>query len=110
LDNLLDNAVKFTPNNGEVWLRAQAVGDKVRIEVKDSGIGIREEHRDKVFEKFYQVDSSASREFGGTGLGLDICKTIVEKHGGRIWCESSPPIGTTFFVELPAKQGGKKRV
>jgi two-component system phosphate regulon sensor histidine kinase PhoR len=101
LNNLLDNAVKYTPSGGSVTLRWRAAGTMGRIEVADTGIGIREEHRKRVFERFYRVDKARSRELGGTGLGLAIVKHLTQSFGGRVDVESEPGHGSTFIVELP---------
>jgi PAS domain S-box-containing protein len=107
LTNLLSNAIKFSEEEGEVQLRAQVLdGDKegwVRVEVQDSGRGIPEGKKEKIFERFGQVDASDSREKGGTGLGLPICKTIVENHGGELWVESELGEGSTFMFTLPTE-------
>ena len=101
LQNLVHNAVKFTPNNGKVTVKILKKGGQARVQVIDTGIGIEKKHLSHLFRKFYQVDSSATRQFGGTGLGLDICKSIVEKHGGRVWVESEVGLGSTFSFEVP---------
>jgi signal transduction histidine kinase/pSer/pThr/pTyr-binding forkhead associated (FHA) protein len=103
LDNLVTNALKFTPERGEIVLKAAraASGDQVHISVSDTGIGIKEEEHEKIFERFYQVDGSSRRKYKGVGLGLAVCKDIVEAHGGKIWVESSPGKGTTFTFSLP---------
>lgn len=99
--NLLDNAVKFTPDNGNVNISVKCGNDKIRITVEDNGIGIPEESMKNLFQKFYQIDSSSTRSYGGNGLGLYISKVIVEDHGGRIWMESEKELGTKVYVELP---------
>jgi signal transduction histidine kinase len=100
--NLLTNALKFTPEGGRVTVRVVA-GDRPRLEVTDTGIGIAPDQRDRIFERFYQVDNTSTRKVGGTGLGLAIVKAIVEEgHHGRIWVESGPQGGSTFVVILPA--------
>jgi len=100
--NLLDNAIKFSPNGGQVTVRAARLDDKtVQITVADQGIGIPEEELPKIYRRFYQVDSSSTRRFGGQGLGLAITKRIVELHGGTIRAESQVGKGTTFYVTLP---------
>jgi signal transduction histidine kinase len=99
--NLLANALKFSPDGGEVELGAETRGEEVLFTCRDTGIGIPEGELGKVFDKFYQVDSSATRRFGGAGLGLSIVKEIVLLHGGRAWVESTPGHGSTFFVLLP---------
>jgi two-component system phosphate regulon sensor histidine kinase PhoR len=73
----------------------------IQVSVADQGIGIPEEHQARIFERFYQVDGSARRRFGGTGLGLTIAKRIVEDHGGRIWVESKPRKGSVFYFVIP---------
>jgi PAS domain S-box-containing protein len=107
LTNLLSNAIKFSESGGEVRARLEAQGDTLRIAVIDHGIGIPADFHDRVFQRFAQADSADSRKKGGTGLGLNICRTIVEEHGGSIRFDSVEGEGTTFFVELPvaATQG-----
>lgn len=100
LSNLLDNAVKYTPEGGHIALRARAQGDQVRVEVEDDGPGIPDEHKARVFERFYRVDAGRSREMGGTGLGLSIVKHLVLAMGGEVGVEDRPPRGARFFVEL----------
>jgi signal transduction histidine kinase len=102
LGNLLSNAFKFTPRGGRVELAIDAASDRVLLEVKDSGAGIAAEHLPRIFDKFYQADNQASASSKGTGLGLAIAKSIVEAHGGTIHCESTPALGTTFAIDLPA--------
>ena len=99
--NLLSNAIKFTAEGGRVRLVGQAEGGAVRIEVIDTGIGIAPEDQAKLFKEFMQVDTSASRSYEGTGLGLALCKRLVELHGGRIGCESARGVGSTFWFTLP---------
>lgn len=99
--NLVGNALKFSPNGGEIELGAEVRGSEVVLTCRDTGIGIPEAERERIFEKFYQVDSSATRRFGGAGLGLSIVREIVLLHGGRIWVESTPGAGSTFFISLP---------
>jgi len=105
--NLLDNAVKFSPDGGPVTLRAERLADgKVQISVADHGIGIPEEELPRIYRRFYQVDGSRTRRFGGQGLGLAITKRIVELHGGNIRAESEVGKGTTFYVTLPRQIAG----
>lgn len=101
LTNLIDNALKFTSEGGQIIVAARKIPQGVHIEVKDTGIGIAADHIPHLFQRFYQVDSSASRRYGGTGLGLYIARTIVEAHEGKIWIESKEGRGTTVHVELP---------
>ena len=110
--NLLSNAVKFTPEEGKIELMAcetETGGNRhtLRFEVSDTGIGMTDEQRDKLFEAFAQAESSTARKFGGTGLGLTISKSIVEKMNGRIWVESEPGKGSTFLFEVELENLGK---
>ena len=101
LINLVENGIKYTPKGGRFLLRAQAVPDKVRIEVHDNGPGIAPEHRPRIFERFYRVDPGRSKEMGGTGLGLAIVKHLVGAMNGEVGMEPVEPNGSTFWVELP---------
>ncbi len=102
LTNLLDNAVKYTPEQGTITVTAKSLPDQmVEFAVTDTGLGIPEQDRPRVFERFYRVDKARSREMGGTGLGLAIVKHIVEGHGGQVWVEAHPPQGSRFLVRLP---------
>ena len=98
--NLMDNALKFTPEGGSVVLRAWNGGGEVRVAVEDTGVGIEPEHLPHIFERFYRADRSLSA--GGTGLGLAIAKHIVEAHGGAVSVRSQPGVGTVFEVAIPA--------
>lgn len=104
LTNLLSNAVKFTPPGGAVEVRVSCLAQSVRVEVVDCGPGIPEEFRSRIFQKFSQADSSDTRQKGGTGLGLNISKALIEKMGGSIGFSSAVGTGTTFFFELPEWQ------
>ncbi len=101
LSKLMSNAVKFSPQGAQVELSVVRDGDSTHISVKDSGIGIPEEFRERIFGKFSQVDSSDTKSKGGTGLGLCISKAIVEQHGGTIGFDSEMGVGSTFFFTLP---------
>jgi signal transduction histidine kinase len=101
LDNLVSNAIKFTPHNGQVDVRLTAHPDMIRIEVSDTGIGIPDVERERLFERFFRAQSALERQIQGTGLGLYISKAIVDAHDGRIGVTSTPGTGTTFVVELP---------
>lgn len=101
--NLLDNAVKYTPPNGHVWVTAKAVGDVMEISIRDDGAGIEARHLPRIFERFYRVDKGRSRDMGGTGLGLSIVKHLVTAMGGEVRVESAPGQGSTFFLQLPQK-------
>ena len=100
---LFNNALKFTPEGGSISVRAACLeGRTFKMSVTDTGIGIRREHQQKVFDKFFQVDSSKTRRYEGTGIGLSIAKSIVEAHGGTITVESEEGKGCNFTVDLPA--------
>jgi len=104
LDNLLSNAIKFTPECGRITISATKKEDSAIISIRDTGIGLTDEQVKRIFESFYKADSSR-HEFGSSGLGLPICKLIVEKHNGAIWAESRGiSKGSTFFVKLPMKE------
>jgi signal transduction histidine kinase len=106
LVNLASNAVKFTPSGGSITFGAHALpGDRVALVVSDTGIGIGEDHLDRVFDVFYQVDSSSTREYGGAGLGLAIVKSFVQAHGGEVSVTSKLGSGSTFTVILPVRIG-----
>lgn len=102
-DNLLDNALKYTPKGSKLTVSAQLKGRDVEICVRDNGPGIPAEDLPHIFERFYRVDKGRSRDKGGTGLGLSIVKHIVQLHGGRVWAESQLGQGSAFFFTLPAR-------
>jgi signal transduction histidine kinase len=102
LDNLVSNAIKFTPGGGRVSVHLSPRDGLVRFEISDTGIGIPEDERERLFERFFRSQTALERQIQGTGLGLYISKAIVEAHGGRIGVQSEPGEGTTFVVELPA--------
>jgi len=99
--NLVDNAIKFTPAEGNVIITAADRGDYLEVGVQDSGIGIANDQVDRIFDRFYQVDGGANRLYKGAGLGLTICRHIVEHHGGRIWAESAFDEGAIFRFTVP---------
>ncbi len=101
LDNLVGNAVKYSPAGGVIGIQGQSNGSGYLLQIQDNGLGIPLEQQPYVFDPFYRAHSE-SAELAGFGLGLSICKMIVEEHGGRIWCDSEPGIGSTFHVQLPA--------
>ncbi|MBN1978040.1 MAG: GAF domain-containing protein [Anaerolineae bacterium] len=103
-DNLLGNAIKFSPDGGRITVAVRDVGELLQVSVSDEGVGIPEDQHERIFERFYQVDGSARRHFAGVGLGLTIAKRIVEAHGGRIWVESVPDKGSTFYFTIPKYQ------
>ncbi len=104
LDNLLGNAIKFSPEGGKIGVTVEDAGSMVHVSVSDEGIGIAKDQQERIFERFYQVDGSARRRFGGTGLGLTIAKRIVEAHEGQIWVESEPGEGSAFYFAIPKFQ------
>jgi signal transduction histidine kinase len=104
LDNLVANAIKFTKEDGQITLRARRQGSLVEFSVSDTGIGIPQDAQKSVFDRFFQVDGSSRRSYGGVGIGLSVCKTIVEAHGGKITLQSAPNTGTTFCFTLPIAQ------
>lgn len=99
--NLINNAINFTPEGGKITVRCIKSDEDVRIKISDTGVGIPEEHLNKVFNPFYQVQDPLTREVGGMGLGLSIAKNIIEDHGGDIVVESNVDSGSTFTVVLP---------
>jgi signal transduction histidine kinase len=101
LCNLVENAVKYSPEGGRIVIRGALDRDRMVIGVSDEGEGISAEHRDKVFERFYRVDDPSTRGTPGSGLGLSIAKGHVEAHGGEIWLESAIGKGSTFYFTLP---------
>lgn len=106
-ENLISNAIKFSPNGGQVTIRIRPEGDVVVVAVSDTGIGIPPDKLSRVFERFYQVDGTTTRRFGGVGLGLALCKQIVEAHGSRIFAESEEGRGTTFWFTLRSAVNGQ---
>ncbi|WP_135605632.1 PAS domain-containing sensor histidine kinase [Methanococcoides sp. NM1] len=98
---LVDNSIKFTPSGGRITVTAQEKEDNLHISVEDTGIGIPKELIPNLFQRFYQIDASIRRRYGGTGVGLYISKNIVEAHNGKIWVESEEGGGTTVHVNLP---------
>jgi signal transduction histidine kinase len=101
LVNLIENAVKYSPDGGTVTVALGAENGRARIEVRDRGLGIPEADHARVFEKFTRLDPALSRGVGGTGLGLYIARELVERMGGEIGVDSALGSGSTFVVELP---------
>jgi two-component system phosphate regulon sensor histidine kinase PhoR len=101
LQNLLDNAVQYTPAGGRIEIATERRESEVTVSVHDTGIGIPQAEQSRIFERFYRVDAARSREAGGTGLGLSIARHIVEAHGGRIWVESTVGEGSHFHFSVP---------
>ncbi len=101
MDNLAGNAVKYTPDGGEIILRAYVQGDNFYFEVEDNGIGIPAESIPYLFESFYRVNPDRNTTISGAGLGLSFVKSIVERHGGRVWVDSEPGVGSLFGMRVP---------
>ncbi len=101
LSNALDNALRYTPEGGQILLSAQKMPDAVELRIQDNGPGLEAEEAAHIFDRFYRADASRQRDEGGSGLGLAISKSIVEEHGGRIWAESEKGQGLTINIALP---------
>ena len=101
LDNLIDNAIKYTPNDGSITVKVSKDDENAILQVTDTGIGISPQFQQRVFERFYRVDKARSQSLGGTGLGLSIAKNIAEKHGGSIDVKSQLGSGSSFTIKLP---------
>jgi two-component system, OmpR family, sensor histidine kinase BaeS len=101
INNIMDNALRHTPEGGRVELKTQLTGNGIQLSVKDSGEGASSEEAAHLFDRFYRVDESRARNDGGSGLGLAIAKSIVEMHGGKIWAESETGHGLKVVIELP---------
>jgi signal transduction histidine kinase len=105
LSNLITNGIKFSPNNSTIVIDAKLEDHSVVFDVTDSGMGIPKEEQNRLFTKFYQGDTSLTRVAGGTGLGLVICKGIVEAHRGKIWFISEAGKGSRFSFSIPVGDG-----
>jgi signal transduction histidine kinase len=103
--NLLDNAIRYTPAGGRVEVGVAVAGRQAVLTVRDTGVGIPSRDLERVFERFYRVDSARSRVTGGTGLGLSIVRHVAETHGGSVAVESELGAGSTFTLELPVGNG-----
>jgi two-component system phosphate regulon sensor histidine kinase PhoR len=104
--NLLDNAIRYTPEGGRITVSASEGGGEITVSVKDTGVGIPAQAKAHVFQKFYRVEGSQTRELEGMGLGLATVKSIVERHSGRVWVESKEGEGSTFYFTLPTIEAG----
>ncbi|WP_461252362.1 ATP-binding protein, partial [Treponema sp. R8-4-B8] len=114
ITNLLGNAIKFTPEHGEISLAARLAQKTdniytLQVSVSDTGIGITPEQQAKLFKSFEQAESSTTRKYGGTGLGLAISKNIVEMMGGKIWIESEPEKGSTFYFTIQLRRSTNEK-
>lgn len=101
LQNLLENAIKYTPQNGLIEIDFQVIDGFLRVSIKDTGIGIPEEDKKNIFNRFFRAANAIKVETDGTGLGLYVAKGIIEKHGGKIWFESRLGQGSTFHFTIP---------
>jgi len=108
LRNLLDNAVKYSPDGGLIVTRGEVTESEVVVSVADQGVGISPEHLNRLFDKFFRVESGLGRHVVGSGLGLPISRTIIEAHGGRIWAESQVGQGSTFYFTLPLEDAPER--
>lgn len=109
LSNLLENAVKYSPDGGEISVRCEVDAENVIVSIADHGVGIPQSMRERIFDPFFQVDGSSTRQLGGSGLGLAIVKGIVEAHYGTIWVESGTMEGSVFRFTLPIVTEGDLR-
>jgi len=105
IDNIISNALKYSPEGGTITFRVKVLDDKIEVSISDQGIGIPKENIQKVFERFYRVDRARTRQLGGTGLGLAIAKEMIGAHGGDIWAKSKEGKGTTILFTLPYDPG-----
>jgi two-component system sensor histidine kinase VicK len=101
LDNIISNALKYSPEGGQITFRARELEEMVELSISDQGMGIPKDNLKKIFERFYRVDKARTRKMGGSGLGLAIAKEMVEAHGGEIWARSEEGKGTTIYLTLP---------
>ncbi len=106
IENLLENAVHFSPNGGEVRLRVEALDGLAHVSVADGGIGIPPERQQHIFRRYYRAHAGTPDDYGGLGLGLEVSRAVVERHGGRMWFESRPGAGSTFHFGLPLPPEG----
>jgi len=108
LINLITNAIKYSPVADTVVLRVTTDANQAVVSVQDFGIGIAQQHHDKIFERFYQVTDPQDRTYPGLGIGLYICSEIMRRHRGRIWVQSSKGQGSTFYMSLPLAQEAQR--
>jgi two-component system phosphate regulon sensor histidine kinase PhoR len=107
--NLVDNAVKYSPQGGEIIIAARREADAIHVEVRDQGIGIPAHDLETIFDRYARVETEGTRRIRGTGLGLSIVREIIGAHGGRVWAESEPSGGSTFHVILPTSAASQTR-
>jgi two-component system phosphate regulon sensor histidine kinase PhoR len=101
IGNILDNAIKYSPHGGQVTVKLERQDDEYLVSITDQGIGVGQEYLDHIFERFYRVRNTASRQYSGIGLGLYVTRAIVEGHGGRIWVTNNDGLGCTFSFTVP---------
>jgi PAS domain S-box-containing protein len=101
ITNLISNAIKYSPKGKVIEIQCRPIGDTVQVSVKDEGMGIKPQDREKLFERYYRVENNHTQHISGFGIGLYLSSEIIHRHGGRIWIESEPGIGSTFFFSLP---------
>lgn len=104
VQNLLDNAIKYSDTHGKVFITIKTLGDQIQMSVKNNGVIIPDESKGEIFKKFYRAPEAQEKSHTGSGIGLFIIKNIIEKHGGKIWFESSKADGTTFFINIPVER------
>jgi signal transduction histidine kinase len=104
VNNLLDNAIKYSPEGGSITVRLKRRGEEIEVKVRDSGMGIPEKDQKYIFERFYRAQNAMPGTFGGLGLGLYISRQIIMEHGGKMWVESSPGMGSSFYFTLPSDE------
>jgi PAS domain S-box-containing protein len=109
IDNLLDNAIKYSPKGTQITVRAEVKAEELLVSVADQGQGIPADETDKIFDRMYRIEQRLGKDPGGLGLGLSLCKALVAAHGGRIWVESQIGQGSTFYFTIPLKNRGKGR-
>ena len=101
IDNIISNALKYSPDGGDVYFGVSVLDKYIKVMISDDGMGIPIENVNRIFDRFYRADRARSRAMGGTGLGLAIAREMIEAHGGEIWAESEEGQGTTIFFTLP---------
>jgi signal transduction histidine kinase len=102
--NLVENAIKYSPDGGRVEVGVEEQDSSIRFHVRDQGLGVAPEDQERIFEKFYRADPQMVRGVGGTGLGLYICKELIDRMGGRIWVEPNGDQGSNFVFDLPTAE------
>jgi len=108
--NLVNNAIKYSPKSFQVLVAIKSDDDAITVGVKDYGIGIAYEHHSKIFERFYRVEGKKEETFSGFGIGLYIVAEIIERHNGKVWLESAPGKGSTFYFSLPKSPPDENRI